>query len=136
MFHPSKFTSPSTVFSAARVFGGAVMLAPLIARGDGPPAPPPAAYDACDAKGEGDACSVAMRDHTVDGTCNKRGADTRLSCRPNHPPHIPREAVEACNGKNVADTCTVSHDGHTIEGACENGPEGSLHCRPSCPPPG
>jgi hypothetical protein len=113
---------------------GAVTFVSLAARADGPPAPPEEAYTACSSLSAGDTCTVTIHDHTIDGKCEQRGSDTRLSCKPNRPP-IPPEAFEACAGKKAADACTVSHDGHTMDGTCEDGPGGELHCRPSGPPP-
>jgi len=106
-----------------------------LAYADGPPAPPAEAYTACESKAAGDSCTVTLHDRTVDGTCDQRPSDDKLSCRPSRPP-IPQAAFTACDGKAQAAACTVSFDGHTIDGTCETAPGGSgLACRPSGPPP-
>jgi hypothetical protein len=61
----------------------------------GPPRPPPpAAFDACQSKAAGDACTVSFHDKTHAGTCitpPPDAGDTRLFCKPNDlPPRPPR----------------------------------------------
>jgi hypothetical protein len=136
MFELFNLELRSTTIAGFAMLGGAALLVPLAASADGPPAPPPEAYAACDSKTAGDACTVTLHDHTLEGTCAQRGSDGRLSCRPSHPPPMPREAVEACTDKKQGGSCSVTFGGHTLDGVCEEGPEGALHCRPSGPPPG
>jgi hypothetical protein len=52
------------------------------AQGRGRGGPPPAAYDACEDKAEGDACEFDCRRGHVEGTCQVRW-DDELSCVPN-----------------------------------------------------
>ncbi len=63
---------------------------PLACRPDQPPPPPPPpaeAIAACAKAAEGDACSFALGDRTITGTC-ARGpdADKPLACRPDRLP--------------------------------------------------
>jgi hypothetical protein len=58
--------------------------------GANPPPPPPEAFAACDGKARGDACSVQIQDHTIQGVCDAPPNESRLACRPNHPPPTPR----------------------------------------------
>lgn len=56
--------------------------------GGRPPGPPPEAFDACAESAEGDACSVELRDHTVEGTCQMdRSDDSLLVCVPEKHKH-------------------------------------------------
>lgn len=50
--------------------------------------PPPAAFEACKGKSEGDSCSVSFREHTMTGTCATT-PESELACRPDHPPPGP-----------------------------------------------
>lgn len=108
-----------------------------VARADHPHhAPPQAAFDACAKAKSGDACSVALHDHTMTGVCVTAHASSALVCRPDHPPGPPPGAVDACNGHGAGDTCSVTHGDHTFSGTCERGRDGAgaLACRPSKPP--
>jgi hypothetical protein len=137
MFEKSRFKSRKLLAQAAIAalgLGGGALVGSAVAQADEHHAPPPEAYTACDSKSAGDTCSVTFHEHTMEGTCNQRGSDTRLSCRPNHHP-IPQAAFDACSGKKEAEACSVEHDGHTMTGTCEDAPGGSLACRPSGPPP-
>jgi hypothetical protein len=67
------------------------------ARADEPPpgpgpgphrGPPPAAFDACKGKSQGDACEVTFREHKITGKCEPTREST-LACRPDHPPGPP-----------------------------------------------
>jgi hypothetical protein len=110
-------------------------LAPFaFAGGDHPHRQPPqAAFDACAKSKAGDACSVALHDHTLHGTCAAAPDTQALVCKPDHPPGPPPVAIEACNGHNEGDACTVSHDGHEFTGSCAHGPDGQgpLACHPA-----
>jgi hypothetical protein len=111
--------------------------------------PPQAAFDACASKAIDDACSVAIGDRTIAGTCVSPppGApDTAAFCRPSgpppHPPHgpPPPEALTACDGKTADASCTVAlPDGRALEGTCRTPPPDSgetrLACAPAHPPP-
>ena len=106
-----------------------------IAQADRPHRPPPKeAFDACNNKQAGDACSVTFGDRTITGTCSK-GPDGQgaLACKPDRPPGPPPEAVDACAKSKQGDACSVSLGDHTISGTCENGPDGNgpLACKPA-----
>ncbi len=47
---------------------------------------PPAAFDACQAKGVGDACTVTFGDKQIDAKC-AAAPDGRLACRPERGEH-------------------------------------------------
>jgi len=51
--------------------------------------PPQAAFDACAKAKAGDACSVALHDHKMTGTCGPARESSALVCRPDHPPGSP-----------------------------------------------
>jgi hypothetical protein len=128
------------VASAAAFAGGLGVLALAGRAGANPPPPhhlpPPEAFAACDGKAKGDACSVQIHDHTIDGTCDAPPGESKLACRPNHPPPPPPEAFSACNGKAKGDACSVQIHDHTIDGTCDAPPgESKLACRPNHPPP-
>ena len=77
-------TAPSAAFAEAPTQGGAD---PCEGHHH---APPPEAYDACDAKAEGDACTVSFDERTIDGTCAADPeTDGALFCMPDHPPPPP-----------------------------------------------
>ena len=48
---------------------------------------PEEAFAACKDLSEGDACTVTLHDHQLDGVCKKVHDDERLVCLPPHPPH-------------------------------------------------
>lgn len=56
-----------------------------------PPSPPPEAFTACANAKSGDACTVQLRDRSVDGTCKESRSDSsKLFCLPKDmppPPH-------------------------------------------------
>ncbi|MGC4063731.1 MAG: hypothetical protein QM784_03635 [Polyangiaceae bacterium] len=58
-------------------------------------APPPSAFEACDGKAKGDACSVKLAELELQGSCEvapPSSKDSRLACRPSGPsPEAPRE---------------------------------------------
>lgn len=51
--------------------------------------PPPAAFEACSGKANGDRCTVSFRDRSIDGTCKTIPQDDRLICVPDHAPPGP-----------------------------------------------
>jgi hypothetical protein len=109
-----------------------------IAHADRPHHPPPqAAFDACATSKAGDACSVALHDHTITGVCATAPNTAQLVCRPDHPPGPPPEAIEACSGHSAGDACSMTHGDHAVAGTCVHGPDeaGPLACRPSQMPP-
>lgn len=111
----------------------------VLAHGPGPGhAPPPEAYAACEGAAAGDACSVALGEHTVTGRCRPDRAET-LYCHPDRPPprRPPPEAFAACAERDEGDACTVqSPRGDTIDGTCvRREASEALHCRPDRPPP-
>jgi hypothetical protein len=106
---------------------------PRAAEGAGPPAPPPAAVEACSGKAANDACTFEGRGHSVDGTCRAGPYEATLACFPAHPPGPPPEAVQACSGKTENDACSVQFGKETVDGMCAKGPDGNaaLACRPA-----
>ncbi len=54
-----------------------------------PPQPPQEAFAACDGRGAGDACTVNLRGHAIEGTCTAFPQTQMLACRPNHMPGPP-----------------------------------------------
>ena len=54
-----------------------------------PRKPPQEALDACAKAKQGDACSVKLRDRTIEGTCEAFPELTVLACRPAKPPGPP-----------------------------------------------
>jgi hypothetical protein len=100
-----------------------------------PHRPPPEAVAACKDKHSGDACTVQLRDRSIDGVCKAppdADGDGTLACMPEHPPGPPPEAIEACSGKSVGDACTVDFAGHSVDGTCRSVPDGGpLACAPS-----
>jgi hypothetical protein len=99
--------------------------------------PPAEAFTACTDASDGDACTVTLHDHTLDGVCRAApdGEDARLACLPNHP-GPPPEAVSACAKLSEGDACSVQFDDRTITGTCAAGhsQEDPLACRPDSPP--
>lgn len=53
-----------------------------------PHGPPKEAFEACQSKSEGDACTVALRDREITGSC-VQGLDEVLFCMPDEPPPPP-----------------------------------------------
>jgi hypothetical protein len=52
--------------------------------------PPPEAVEACRERAPGDACTVTLRDHTVDGVCREApDGEGPLACVPDRPPPGP-----------------------------------------------
>jgi len=92
------------------------------------PAPPKEAFDACASARQGDACTVVLRDHRVEGVCAPFPDTSALVCHPNHPPGPPPQAIDACRTANPGDAC--SFDG--VAGTCARGPDGNgpLACKP------
>ncbi|MDB5220404.1 MAG: hypothetical protein JWO86_8331 [Myxococcaceae bacterium] len=89
--------------------------------------PPPAAFEACRAKGAGDACTVDMQDREVSGKCAAPppgSSQTTLACRPEggprHKTQGPRPEIvfAACDGKAAGDACTVTFERGTVQGSC------------------
>lgn len=109
--------------------------------------PPPEAFDACQAKAVGAACTVTFGPKSVAGTCTAAPPgidDTRAACRPNDMPpppdggrgHLfhgpPPEAFTACEGKTAGATCTVAFDAHTLDGTCLAPPPHARDAGESC----
>lgn len=67
--------------------GGANVQSGPPERGDGR-GPPPAAYEACADKAQGDDCSVSLGDRTIEGRCIT-GLDEKLFCLPDGMPPAP-----------------------------------------------
>ncbi|MBX3192413.1 MAG: hypothetical protein KF819_35810 [Labilithrix sp.] len=114
--------------------------------------PPPIAFEACASKAAGDACTVALPDKTVAGTCASPPAgapDARVFCLPNDMPPPghgpppggrppgppPAEAFTACDGKTAGATCAVTLGDHTLNGSCLAPPPDSGETRLACAPP-
>lgn len=111
--------------------------------------PPPAAFDACNGKATGEACTVKFDDKQLDGKCAAPppdAEDKRSFCapeggpgghgpggRPHGPP--PAEALAACDGKTEGATCDVVFDGGTRSGNCITPPPASGEKRLVCAPP-
>jgi hypothetical protein len=81
---------------ARRLFAGAAACCLVLpftlqpATADGPPAPPPEAYAACESKAAGDACVVDIHGTEVKGVCAADPAGrAKLACRPSSPPPCP-----------------------------------------------
>ena len=55
---------------------------------DHPHGPPPEAFTACTSKAAGDACTVAFRGSSLEGTC-KTSSDRKLFCLPTNMPLPP-----------------------------------------------
>lgn len=110
-----------------------------IARADHPPPrqPPKAAFDACASAKRGDACTVALGDRSIDGTCEAFPDTAALACRPLRPPGPPPQAVDACRSAKEGDACSFTHGDHSLSGTCAKGPDTSapLACRPAGAPP-
>lgn len=122
---------------AAALLATALPLA--IASADRPPPrhPPKAAFDACAKAQRGDACTVTLRDRTIDGTCEAFAETPALACRPLRPPGPPPEAVEACRAAKEGDACSFTFGDRSRSGTCARGPDASmpLACRPAGAPP-
>jgi hypothetical protein len=82
-------TTPIKLLLFSVVVAVPVAAATSTALADRPPGPPPAAFEACAGKNDGDSCTVKFRDRTIEGTCKAIPEDDRLICRPNHPPPGP-----------------------------------------------
>ena len=113
----------SMSLSALVLVGGARLAAAAPGRGR----PPQAAFDACNGKSEGTACTVSHGDHQMAGVCAATPEGT-LACRPDHPPGPPPEVTAACGGKADGDACTVTFGDHSEEGVCRKGRSGGLIC--------
>lgn len=84
-------TNKQSPLALALLSGTAVFAVAAVALAD-PPSPPPLppeAYSACASKAAGDACTVQIHDHTIEGTCAAMPSEQRLHCRPNGPPPGP-----------------------------------------------
>lgn len=82
---------PRSPLAIALLVGTAVFAVTAAAFAD-PPAPPPLpaeAYSACASKSAGDACTIQLRDRTLEGSCAAAANEQRLHCRPNGPPPGP-----------------------------------------------
>lgn len=101
----------------------------------GPPRKPPQeAITACAKAKQGDACSFAMHDHQIAGTCETPPDGSALACRPDQPPPPPPEAVSACEKSKQGDACSFTIGDRSLSGTCET-PDASkpLACRPPRP---
>jgi hypothetical protein len=94
-----------------------------------PHRPPQAAFDACQGKGNGERCDIALPDRTISGTCmtTPEGA---LACRPDHPPGPPPEMTQGCAGKKEGEPCVALHGDDHEDGVCRKGRSGALVCLP------
>lgn len=126
-----------------------------------PHGPPPEAFEACQSKAAGDACTVVFGGETLEGKCapppappdaSPEAADGRLACRPDRLPEPrrggpggrppgppPAEVFAACDGKATDAACAVTLGDRTLDGTCQGPPPGvdetRLGCAPSRPPP-
>ena len=92
--------------------------------------PPPEAFAACESLAEGDACTVSIHEHTLEGSClSPPDGDGPLACAPDGPPP---EALAACAELALGDACTIALEDHILEGSCLPPPEGDgpLACVP------
>jgi hypothetical protein len=112
------------------------------AQGDGPPAPPPEAIQACSGLAEGASCSVTWSDGSgMAGTCRSGPQGEPAACMPERSPRgafrPPPEAIRACASLGEGAACTFTlPDGHQLSGACRAAPDGSgTACAPGGPPP-
>jgi hypothetical protein len=121
----------SSAFHAALAPLTALLLAaPAFAQPPHPHGPPPPeAVEACASKNRGDACTVALPDRQLEGTCEE-GREQTLACRPARPPGPPPEALQACQGQQAGAACTVTLRDRTIQGQCRTGPDNTTACVP------
>ncbi len=126
----------------AALAGMAWASAARAAQGDGPPAPPPEAIQACGGLAEGASCSVTWSDGSrMAGICRSGPQGEPAACMPERPPRggfgPPPEAIQACASLDEGAACTFTvPDGHELSGACRAVPDGSARaCAPSGPPP-
>jgi hypothetical protein len=93
--------------------------------------------DACSGKAAGDACTINLRNQSIDGTCSDRNGN--ISCAPNNAslmqgPGIPggrNEAfIQACSGKAAGDLCTVNMRNQSMDGKCADR-SGNITCVPN-----
>jgi len=95
--------------------------------------PPPEMVDACKGSSAGDDCTVALKGHTMNGTCRAGPtADAPLACVPKEPPPGMSAKLDACNGRVAGDSCSLIFGDRTIDGTCGADPyrDGQLICRP------
>lgn len=93
---------------------------------------------ACSDKAVGDACTLNMRNQSIDGTCNDSNGN--ITCIPNNsslmqrPMGIPGGGgaafIQACNGKTAGDSCTLTMRNQSIDGTCTSR-NGNLTCAPA-----
>lgn len=100
-------------------------------------APPPASYEACQAKAAGDACTLTFGEKSIGGKCVTPPAgapDARAFCMPVPPPAV----YDACTSKAAGDACSVTMGDKTWSGKCSapppeavaKGADARLGCRP------
>ena len=114
-----------------------------IASADRPPPrqPPREAFAACASAKRGDACTVALGDRSIDGTCEAFPDTGALACRPLHPPGRPPgpppESIDACRSARDGDACSFTFRDRSLSGTCAKGHDASapLACRPEGAPP-
>src|SRR5262249_10855364 len=79
--------------------------------------PPPEAVEACKGSSAGDDCTVAFKDHTMNGTCRAGpSADAPLACVPKGPPPGVSVSLDACQDRAAGDSCTIIFADRTIDG--------------------
>ncbi len=120
-------------------------------RGHHHPGPPPEAFEACESKVVGDACTVTFGSDSLAGKCVTSpdgGPDTRIVCRPDKLPEHdgkaghgghphgppPAEVFAACDGKAADEACSVTIGDRSIEGTCKAPPPGVAETRLGCAP--
>ena len=94
------------------------------------------AVEACKGSAAGNDCTVALKDHTMNGTCRAGAtADAPLACVPTEPFGMSVK-VEACSGRAAGDSCSVIFGDRPIDGTCSADPYlgGQLLCRPNQKP--
>ena len=94
---------------------------------------PPEMVDACKGSSAGDDCTVALKDHTINGTCRAvPTANTPLACV------LPGMSapLDACKDRGAGDSCSLIFGDRTIDGTCSADPYlgGQLLCRPNQKP--
>jgi hypothetical protein len=97
---------------------------------------PPAMVDACKGSSAGDDCTVALKDHTINGTCRAwPTADTPLACVPKDEPGM-SPPLDACKDRAAGSSCSLIFGDRPIDGTCSADTYlgGQLVCRPNQKP--
>jgi len=97
---------------------------------------PPAAFEACDGKAEGDSCSAELPRGTFKGICKSHRRSEKLVCAPHHHRQHRRKmikaAIAACEGKAQGDLCSMNLPQRTLEGTCKTHPRfDKVFCAPN-----